>query len=136
LHDHVLHEDFVADLHDLLADGRLPPERLEIRIAEKLLVARDPASLRSLQQLGVQFVVDEVGRDFGSLPVLARAPVWGLQLDRAWVQALASDPVARSICKAGISIATALALTPIATGVDDEAQQSVRRAGSRGRRSR
>ena len=124
LHDHVLHEDFVADLHDLLADGRLPAERLEIRIAEKLLVARDPASLRSLQQLGVQFVVDEVGRDFSSLPVLARAPVWGLQLDRAWVQALASDPVARSICKAGISIATALALTPIATGVDDEAQRN------------
>ncbi|HET7924671.1 MAG TPA: EAL domain-containing protein [Rhodanobacteraceae bacterium] len=124
LHDHVLHEDFVADLHDLLADGRLPPEQLEIRIAEKLLVARDPASLRSLQQLGVQFVVDEVGRDFSSLPVLARAPVWGLQLDRAWVQALATDPVARSICKAGISIAAALALTPIATGVDDEAQRN------------
>ena len=124
LHDHVLHEDFVADLHAFLDDGRLAPERLEIRIAEKLLIARDPGTLRSLQARGVQFVVDEVGRDFSSLSVLARAPLWGLQLDRAWVQALSGDAVARSVCKAGISIATALALTPIATGVDDEAQRS------------
>jgi EAL domain-containing protein (putative c-di-GMP-specific phosphodiesterase class I) len=125
LRDHVLHEDFVAEVHEFLARGGLPPERLELRLAEKLLVARDPAEFRSLQRLGVQFVVDEVGRDVSSLAALARAPVWGLQLDRAWVQALANDAVARTICRAGIAMATALALTPIATGVDDEAQRSV-----------
>jgi EAL domain-containing protein (putative c-di-GMP-specific phosphodiesterase class I) len=125
LRDHVLHEDFVAEVHELLGRGGLPPERLELRLAEKLLVARDPAEFRSLQRLGVQFVVDEVGRDVSSLAALARAPVWGLQLDRAWVQALANDAVARTICRAGIAMATALALTPIATGVDDEAQRSV-----------
>jgi EAL domain-containing protein (putative c-di-GMP-specific phosphodiesterase class I) len=55
---------------------------------------------------------------------LARAPVWGLQLDRAWVQALRSDPVARNVCRAGIAMASALALTPIATGVDNAEQRS------------
>jgi EAL domain-containing protein (putative c-di-GMP-specific phosphodiesterase class I) len=39
LRDHVLHEDFIADLHAFLEQGGLPPERLELRIAEKLLVA-------------------------------------------------------------------------------------------------
>jgi EAL domain-containing protein (putative c-di-GMP-specific phosphodiesterase class I) len=125
LRDHVLHEDFVADVQSFLAQSGLPPERLELRIAEKLLVARDPAEFRSLQRRGVQFVVDEVGRDVSHLASLARAPVWGLQLDRAWVQALGSDAVARSVCRAGISMATALSLTPIATGVDDEAQRKV-----------
>ena len=125
LRDHVLHEDFVADVHGFLATSGLPPERLELRIAEKLLVARDAADFRSLQRLGVQFVVDEVGRDVSSLASLARAPVWGLQLDRAWVLALGSDPIARTVCRAGISMATALSLTPIATGVDDEAQRNV-----------
>jgi EAL domain-containing protein (putative c-di-GMP-specific phosphodiesterase class I)/GGDEF domain-containing protein len=123
LRDHVLHEDFVADLHGFLAGSGLPPDRLELRIAEKVLVARDPSDFRSLQRLGVQFVVDEVGRDVSSLASLARAPVWGLQLDRAWVQALGSDAVARTVCRAGISVAKALSLTPIATGVDDEAQR-------------
>jgi EAL domain-containing protein (putative c-di-GMP-specific phosphodiesterase class I) len=125
LRDHVLHEDFVADLQSFLAQSGLPPERLELRIAEKLLVARDPADFRSLQRLGVQFVVDEVGRDVTHVASLARAPVWGLQLDRAWVQALGSDAVAQSVCRAGIAMAKALAVTPIATGVDDEAQRSV-----------
>lgn len=123
LRDHVLHEDFAADLHAFLADGGVPPERLELRIAEKVFVARDCNDLRSLERQGVQFVVDEVARGVSSLPQLARAPLWGMQLDRAWVQALGSDAVAQSVCRAGVSMATALSLTPIATGVDDAAQR-------------
>lgn len=123
LRDHVLHEDFVKDLQGFLADAAVPPQRLEVRIAEKVFAARDCADLRSLQQLGVQFVVDEVGRGASSLASLARAPIWGLQLDRAWVQALRSDDVARNVCRAGIAMATALGLTPIATGVDNEEQR-------------
>ena len=119
MRDHVLHEDFVADVDEFLAANAVPPERLELRIAEKVFVARDSSDLRSLQKRGVQFVVDEVGRSTSSLTSLARAPVWGLQLDRAWVEALRSDPVARNVCRAGISMASALSLTPIATGVDD-----------------
>jgi EAL domain-containing protein (putative c-di-GMP-specific phosphodiesterase class I) len=123
LRDHVLHEDFVADLNSFLASGAVPPERLELRIAEKVFVARDCAEFRSLQRRGVQFVVDEVARGTGSLSSLARAPVWGLQLDRSWVQALRTDPVARNVCHAAIAMASALSLTPIATGVDDEGQR-------------
>jgi EAL domain-containing protein (putative c-di-GMP-specific phosphodiesterase class I) len=123
LRDHVLHEDFVADMQNLLATDAVPPERLELRIAEKVFVARDSGDLRSLQRRGVQFVVDEVGRSVSSLTSLARAPVWGLQLDRAWVQALRTDTVARNVCRAGIAMASALALTPIATGVDDAQQR-------------
>jgi EAL domain-containing protein (putative c-di-GMP-specific phosphodiesterase class I) len=123
LRDHVLHEDFIGDMQRFLEESALPPARLELRIAEKLLVARDPVDFRSIERLGVQLVVDEVGRDVSSLASLARAPVWGLQLDRAWVQALAGDPVARTVCRAGIAMATALELTPIATGIDNEAQR-------------
>ena len=124
LRDHVLHEDFVADLHHFLSDAAMPPERFELRVAEKVFVARDCADFRSLHRLGVQFVVDEVGRGAGSLASLARAPIWGLQLDRAWVSALRSDAVAHNVCRAGIAMAAALGLTPIATGVDDEAQRA------------
>ncbi|MEO8464535.1 MAG: EAL domain-containing protein [Gammaproteobacteria bacterium] len=124
LRDHVLHEDFVTDLHRFLSDAAVPPERFELRVAEKVFVARDSVDFRSLHRLGVQFVVDEVGRGAGSLAALARAPIWGLQLDRAWVSALRSDVVAHNVCRAGIAMAAALGLTPIATGVDDAAQRT------------
>jgi predicted signal transduction protein with EAL and GGDEF domain len=123
LRHHVLHEDFAADIVRFVQDGAIPAHRLELRIAEKTFVACDPAALTVLRRLGVQLVVDEVGRGLGSLDGLARAPIWGLQLDRAWVTGLRSDAVALKVCRAGISMASALCLTPIATGVDDPVQR-------------
>lgn len=123
LRHHILHESFVADMERFLAEGTVPCERLELRISEKTLIAREPADLNALRQLGVRLVVDEVARGMGSLDWLARAPIWGLQLDRAWTTALRTDPVAQKVCRAGIAVATALGLTPIATGVDDREQR-------------
>ena len=118
LRDHLFHQNFLSDIAPVL-DGRIPAERLELRVAEKAFVARDTGHLRSLQQRGVQLVVDEVARDMGSIASLARAPIWGLQLDRAWVTAWSTDDVARKVCRAGINLASALGLTPIAPGIDD-----------------
>ena len=119
LHHHVLHEEFVDDAARLIADGGVPADRLELRIAEKVFITRERSHSEALKRLGVRLVVDEVGRGMGSLDSLARAPIWGLQLDRAWVAALRSDPIARKVCRAGIEMAAALGLVPIATGVDD-----------------
>ncbi len=59
----------------------------------------------------------------GSLELLARAPLWGLQLDRAWVTGLRRETQSRKVCQAGIAIAQAFGLTPIASGVDDPGQR-------------
>jgi EAL domain-containing protein (putative c-di-GMP-specific phosphodiesterase class I) len=123
LRHHILQEDFAADITRFLAQGDVPAERLELRVAEKTFIARDAALFHALHRLGVQLVVDEVGRGVGSLDALARAPIWGLQLDRAWTLALRNDEVARKVCRAGIGLAAAIGLTPIATGVDDQAQR-------------
>jgi EAL domain-containing protein (putative c-di-GMP-specific phosphodiesterase class I)/GGDEF domain-containing protein len=123
LRHHLLQEDFADDIERLLATGPLPAERLELRISERTFAAMDASIHQSLRGLGVQLVVDEVGRGFASLDRLARAPIWGLQLDRAWVTALRTDPLALKVCRAGISAASALGLMPIATGVDDAAQR-------------
>lgn len=119
LRHHVLHEEFVSDVARLIEEGGVPAERLELRIAEKVFITREPAHFEPLRRLGLRLIVDEVGRGMGSLDSLARAPIWGLQLDRAWVAALRTDPVARKVCRAGIEMAGALGLVPIATGVDD-----------------
>jgi EAL domain-containing protein (putative c-di-GMP-specific phosphodiesterase class I)/GGDEF domain-containing protein len=124
LRHHLLQEDFVDDIGRFLAEGGMPASRLELRIAERTFASMNASICQSLGKLGVQIVVDEVGRGFASsLDRLARAPIWGLQLDRAWTTALRTDEVALKVCKAGIGAAVALELTPIATGVDDAAQR-------------
>jgi len=121
LRHHVLHKDFIEDIVHFLASGAVPAERLELRIAEKAFIARPPNDFDPLASLGVRLVIDEVGRGMASLDWLARGPIWGLQLDRAWVTAFRQDAAALKVCSAGIAVAKALRLTPIATGVDDQA---------------
>ena len=121
LRHHVLHEEFLSDVALLVTEGGIPAKRLELRIAEKVFITRERAHSEALTRLGVRLVVDEVARGMGSLDSLARAPIWGLQLDRAWVAALCTDPIARRVCRAGIEMAAALGLVPLATGVDDVA---------------
>ncbi len=118
LRHHVLHEEFLNDVSQLVSDGGIPAERLELRIAEKVFITREQSHAEALKRVGVRLIVDEVARGIGSLDSLARAPIWGLQLDRAWVAVLRTDPVARKVCRAGIEMAAALGLVPIATGVD------------------
>lgn len=124
LRDHLFHQDFLADMDRILAD-QLPADRLELRIAEQAFVARHASDFHALQQRGVQLVVDEVARDMGSIASLARVPVAGLQLDRAWVSAILTDEVARKVCRAGINLALSLGLTPIAAGVDAAEQREI-----------
>jgi predicted signal transduction protein with EAL and GGDEF domain len=122
LRHHVMHAAFVQDIAAFIAENAIPAERLELRISERCFVAREPAEFLPLKELGVHLVVDEVGRGLTSLDRLARAALWGLQLDRSWASAVHKDPVALKVCRAGMSVASALGLTPIATGVDNLAQ--------------
>ncbi|HEY3849604.1 MAG TPA: EAL domain-containing protein [Steroidobacteraceae bacterium] len=123
LRHHLLQDDFVDDIAQMLGRGGLSASRLEIRISERTFASMNLSVYQALHEMGVQIVIDEMGRGFGSLDRLARAPIWGLQLDRAWVTALRSDSVALKVCRAGIGAAAALGITPIATGVDDDAQR-------------
>ncbi len=123
LRHHILREDFVADLSAFLATDGVPAQQLELRISERSFISADPAAIIALSELGIRLVVDEVGRGLASLDALARAPIWGLQLDRAWVSTLRDDPIALKVCRAGIGVARALNLIPIATGVDDPGQR-------------
>lgn len=122
LRHHLLHEEFYDDIACCVADV-IPAERLEIRIAESTFIVMQPALCERLQRLGIHVTIDEVARGFGSIDRLARAPLWGMQLDRGWVEALHVDSVAHRVCCAGIRAANALGLVPIALGVNDERQR-------------
>lgn len=120
LRTHVVHDEFVADVERLLAGSTLTAERLELRVAEKTFVTHELQALRSLRKLGVQVIVDEVGRGMSSLASLASAPIQGLQIERAWVTALRHEAAAAKVCRAAINVAAALDVASIAAGVDDE----------------
>ncbi len=123
LRQHVLHDEFLSDIETFLLQNSIPVGSFEIRIAEATFVALPLQICEGLKACGVPIVVDEVGRGFGSLERSARAPLWGMQLDRNLVAQLQSDDVARRMCGAGIAMAIELGIEPIATGVDGDSQR-------------
>jgi predicted signal transduction protein with EAL and GGDEF domain len=124
LRHHLSHEEFVEDFDRLLATGVIPPQRLELRISERNISVRQPGDLKPLAAAGVQLIVDEVGRGAMSLEWLARAPLHGMQLDRAWALASRNRRVALKVCRTAVAMAKALDLIPIATGIDDKEQRN------------
>ena len=123
---HILHEDFIGDIEHFLAESVIPAERLELRISVKACFSRAASDFNSLAERGVQLVVDDLGRGMDwPLEWLGRAPMHGLQLNRGWVKAMQSDPNALNLCRAGLAIAKAYALTPIAASVDEPAQRDI-----------
>ena len=119
LRQHVLHHDFIDDMKRFVSEGAVPAERLELRVTEKTLLACDPARLAVLHRWGVQLVVSEVGRSLFSMDLLARAPLWGLQLERSWTAGVCEDAVSLRVCRAGIHAAQALGLVAVAIGIDN-----------------
>ena len=122
LRHHVLDADFAEDVAELCRRDGVAPGRLELRIAERTFVATDLATLRTFADLGIQLIVDEVGRSVLPLERLAKAPLFGMQIDRAWVLNAATDGVARRVCEAGVAISHALGLVSIASGIDTQSQ--------------
>jgi EAL domain-containing protein (putative c-di-GMP-specific phosphodiesterase class I) len=119
----VLDAVFSQDISSLIQSDALPAEFLEIRISERSYVAKGSYEWRYFTKMGVQIVVDEVGRKVLSIDRLARAPISGLQLDRACAAARETDPAAGRVGDAVLAVARALGLTPITTAVDNERQR-------------
>ena len=123
---HILHEDFIGDIERFLAESAIPAGRLELRISVKACFSRAASDFNSLAERGVQLVVDDLGRGMTwPLDWLGRAPMHGLQLNRAWVKAMQSDPNALNLCRAGLAIAKTYSLIPIAANVDEPAQRDM-----------
>jgi diguanylate cyclase (GGDEF)-like protein/PAS domain S-box-containing protein len=111
-------------VESLLARCQLEPHRLILEITEGALM-KDPAAatvgLRRLSDLGVRLAVDDFGTGYSSLAYLQQFPVDMLKIDMSFV----NDILTRSgslLVRAIVQIAHTLGLTPIAEGVESEAQ--------------
>lgn len=132
LRHHFACDALAKDLEDFLASAALPPDRLELRIAEETVagLTAPERTLGRLVKTGARLVIDEFGRGYTSLTRLVNLPFKAMQVDRAFVAAMHDDEASVRICRAAVSFASAFGLTAIAPGVDSEGEaQSLLEAG-------
>jgi predicted signal transduction protein with EAL and GGDEF domain len=125
LRHHIASDEFVSDILQLLEQGVIPAERLEIRIAKKDIGARRPEDFKPLADAGVHLLMDEVGRGPVSIEWLANSPFHGLQLKRELVLAAREDAAALRICRAALALGRSLGLVSSATGIDSPEARSL-----------
>ena len=116
-----------------IAAAGIEPSRLELEITESVLIentAANLATLKSLHDLGVRFVMDDFGTGYSSLSYLLSFPFHKIKIDRCFIAALSDKHESHAIVRAITDLARSLKLRVTAEGVETEQQlQQVRLLG-------
>ncbi len=120
------HQDFVRQVLAALGRSGADPRRLKLELTESLLVDDVDgvvAKMGALQARGVGFALDDFGTGYSSLSYLRRLPIDQLKIDRSFVSELLTDASDEAIVRTVVALGQTLALTVVAEGVENEAQQ-------------
>lgn len=102
----------------------VPPGQIILEITETAMMtdpARSRAGLSELRELGFRIALDDFGAGHSSLGTLAQLPLHELKLDRSLSRDVLSDATRQSVLTATLELGTALGLTVVVEGVEDEA---------------
>lgn len=121
--------EFVARLHDLLAEFPILKDHLCLEITETAAIKRFELvneTLTRIRACGVQIAIDDFGVGFSSLSYIARLPIDMIKLDRSLVRTL--DPAAqqtdetrkgRALVQATAALALELGVPLVAEGIEN-----------------
>jgi diguanylate cyclase (GGDEF)-like protein/PAS domain S-box-containing protein len=122
---HFRRSDIGRVVQRALNHSGLAPKRLEIEITEGLLIENPDEVIEKLGEiraLGVTIAMDDFGTGYSSLSYLLKFPFDKIKIDRSFVEASTSDPIARDILRAIASMAKTLKLRITAEGVETAEQ--------------
>lgn len=114
-------------VEDVLLGAGLPAELLTLELTEGTLLAATESTrnvLADLRALGCRVALDDFGTGYSSLAYLRHLPVDVLKLDRMFVQGASEDARDRALLRTFTALGTALGLTVVAEGVENEAERS------------
>ncbi|WFE30532.1 bifunctional diguanylate cyclase/phosphodiesterase [Solwaraspora sp. WMMD791] len=119
----------------VLADTRLPADRLQLEITESTLMSTADGPVRTLRELaalGVRIAIDDFGTGYSNLSYLRSLPVQELKLAGKFVEGLrvpsSSNRTDESILLTLVRLAHTLQLTVTAEGVETAGQAERLRA--------
>ena len=124
----IRHENFIADIEELLSYYDIGTTHLDFEITESLLLSDDQIiidKLHKLNQLGISLSIDDFGKGYSSLSYLKKLPVQTLKIDKLFIDDLCKDEESISIVKTIIAMSKSLNKTVIAEGVETAEQLSI-----------
>jgi diguanylate cyclase (GGDEF)-like protein/PAS domain S-box-containing protein len=108
----------------VLASG-MDPTRLTVEITESATMTdpdRTREILSALHDKGLRLAIDDFGTGYSSLSRLRHMPVDILKIDRTFIRDIDADQQNASMVSAMIALASNLGMTPLAEGIETEAE--------------
>ena len=118
--------DVGARIVERLERGGVDPRKVVVEITETAAMTDPDRTLRTLWDLhsrGLRLALDDFGTGYSSLSRLKAMPVHILKIDRSFVSRVHADPQAGSMARAVIQLAEGLGMTPLAEGIEEEAER-------------
>ncbi len=118
--------NIIATVEHVLADTGIEPARLELEITESLLLENAEGGMGTvavLHEMGISVAIDDFGTGYSSLAYLKYLRADRLKIDRSFVRDLPGAEEDANIARTIIRLADNLGFTPIAEGVETEAQE-------------
>jgi EAL domain-containing protein (putative c-di-GMP-specific phosphodiesterase class I) len=121
LEDDVLTEQILANV----ANGRLPPDSLELEITETQTMQAGHRMLRNVEALaeaGVGLAMDDYGVGYSSMDTLSQWPFTSIKLDQGIVSRMLNSAKNATIVRSSIRLGHELGLNVVAEGVEASSQ--------------
>ena len=117
--------DLVAKIVGALIGAGMDPRRVIVEILESAAMTdpdRTEQILSDLHGRGIKLAIDDFGTGYSSLARLKHMPVDLLKIDRSFIRDVDLDHDAQSMVGAMIALAENLGMTPVAEGIETEAE--------------
>ncbi|KXS31415.1 MAG: Diguanylate cyclase/phosphodiesterase with PAS/PAC sensor(S) [Candidatus Gallionella acididurans] len=119
---------FAAEVRDVVQRHGIKPSLLKLELTEGMLLENIEdaiATMSTLNEIGIQFSLDDFGTGFSSLQYLKRLPLDQLKIDQSFVRDIATDNSDKAIVRTIIAMAQSLGMAVIAEGVETEQQRQL-----------
>ena len=122
---HLMKNDFIDEVRDIIKASGLKPENLEIEITESVMIEsmdRTLQCVKDLESMGIRIAIDDFGTGYSSLSYLHTLPVHMIKIDKSFIDAMNSSESSKKYVAAIISIGHILGFDVISEGVEEDAQ--------------
>lgn len=122
---HLMKNDFIDEVQDIIKEAGLKPENLEIEITESVMIEsmdRTLQCVKELESMGIRIAIDDFGTGYSSLSYLHTLPVHMIKIDKSFIDAMNSSESSKKYVAAIISIGHILGFDVISEGVEEDAQ--------------
>ena len=122
---HLMKNDFLDEIRELLRMSGIPADKLEIEITESIMIDSADKALQCIDEIrsmGIKIAIDDFGTGFSSLSYLHRFPANLLKIDKCFIDKMNTGDSSRQYVSAIISIGHIMGFDVISEGVEDQEQ--------------